>query len=129
MDVDGCPRTGVTVGAGIGEHAHGAVGVLGIAAHEHQVLEIVRKALALAIRLVAASGQDDHLELGGGVGLVAHEEDAVAHTLFAGGPCALCSMASKRDQHSCRQHEVPPTAHARKLPELTVPTAGLRRQL
>jgi hypothetical protein len=58
--------------------------VLGIAAHQHEMFEIVGKAPALTACLVGAARADDHLEMGRGPGLVAHEKQVLAQPLLGG---------------------------------------------
>ncbi len=58
--------------------------MLGIAADQHEMFEIVGKAAALGACLVGAARTDDHLELGRGPGLVADEKQVLAQPLLGG---------------------------------------------
>jgi len=62
MDIGRRAGIGPAVGVAGIEDAHGRILVLGIAAGEHDVLEVMGKPLALIVGLVAATGVDDHLE-------------------------------------------------------------------
>ena len=103
---------GVAVGLRVGEEQHRNGLVLGPASQEHQMLEVMREAVATALRFVAASGPDNHPNGGRRRSRVGHDDDVRRDPGFGG---KKRRRREQRDNEACRNGRCAASAVAHGL--------------
>jgi hypothetical protein len=89
VDVAGGAIRGPSVGGAVGKEPERGLGMVGIAAHQQEVLQIMGDAAAPHLGLVGAARPDHHRELDRAHGGIAHEHHPVADPNL-GGPGLGC---------------------------------------